>query len=118
MHHPVKKKKKRPDPQRWGKARYDEGEEGHDLGCYEPLLRYARQQPERVELVAGFLPRGLARTLVKEGAEAAYGQARALGYLAAQDIQARLQFVLILGLCRNAVGLCVRIGVDSLFQII
>ena len=76
-------------------ARYDEeGEEGHDLGCYEPLLRYARQQQQRVELVAGFLPRGLARVLVKEGEEAAYGQAQARGYLHPQDIQAWLQFIL------------------------
>jgi uncharacterized iron-regulated protein len=66
---------------------YDQGEEGHNISCYQPLLHYARQQAERVRLVAGFLPRGLARLLVREGEEAAYSQAQALNYLSHQDIQ-------------------------------
>jgi hypothetical protein len=45
----------------------------------------------RVRLVAGFLPRGLARLLVQEGEQAAYAQAQALGYLHQQDIQVRNQ---------------------------
>jgi hypothetical protein len=48
----------------------------------------------RVRLVAGFLPRGLARLLVQEGEQAAYAQAQALGYLHQQDIQVRITVVL------------------------
>ncbi len=44
----------------------------------------------RVRLVAGFLPRSLARLLVQEGEQAAYAQAQALGYLHQQDIQVRI----------------------------
>jgi hypothetical protein len=51
---------------------------------------------DRVRLVAGFLPRGLARLLVQEGEQAAYAQAQALGYLHQQDIQVRVYGTLVL----------------------
>ena len=51
-----------------------------------------RLNPDIVRLVAGFLPRSMARVLVKEGEEAAYSQARELGYLANQDIQVFLSY--------------------------
>ncbi len=51
---------------------------------------------DRVRLVAGFLPRGLARLLVQEGEQAAYAQAQALGYLNQQDIQVRIYGSIVL----------------------
>jgi len=49
-----------------------------------------------VRLVAGFLPRGLARLLVQEGEQAAYAQAQALGYLHQQDIQVKIYLNIVL----------------------
>ncbi len=50
---------------------YQEGEEVHDISCYQPLLNYVSQQPEWLRLVAGFLPHSMARLLVREGDEVA-----------------------------------------------
>ena len=70
-------------------ARYEEGPEGHDLAPYEALFELAREPPAaaaaggggRVRLHAGFIPRSYARTVMRDGVEAALAAARDKGYV-------------------------------------
>ena len=48
-----------------------EGSEGHDLDPYRALLEHVQTHPNQVKLHAGFVPKHLARLLVKEGPSSA-----------------------------------------------
>lgn len=61
------------------------GTEGHDLQPYMPAFLHAQANSGRIKLHAGFPPRTLARTLMKEGVDAALPEAVALDYLAAGE---------------------------------
>jgi len=57
------------------------GTEGHDITKYRDILDYARLNKDQVKLHAGFIPRTYAKTVMKEGEEAAIAAAKAAGYL-------------------------------------
>ena len=63
-------------------AAYAEGDEGHDLAAYEPLLQHARAHSARVRLHGGFIPRSYARTLMREGLPVALDAAKQAGFIA------------------------------------
>ena len=48
------------------------GEEGFAMAKYSPILEYAREQPEKLKLVASFVPRRFAKDLVNEGEDFAH----------------------------------------------
>lgn len=55
------------------------------LAAYEPLLSLARDNPSRVALHAGFIPRPYARIVMRESLAAALEAAKAKGYVAADE---------------------------------
>ena len=66
-------------------AAHEAGGEGHDLTAYEPVLRLALEQPNRVALHAGFIPRSYARIVMRESLDAALEAAKAKGYVASAE---------------------------------
>ena len=66
-------------------SEYEKGDEGHDLAAYEPLLSLAQENPSRVALHAGFIPRSYARIVMRESLSAALDAAKAKGFVAADE---------------------------------
>ena len=66
-------------------AEYAEGDEGHDLGPYSPLLAHAQDHAASVRLHGGFIPRRFARMLMREGVPAAVEAASARGFVSADE---------------------------------
>lgn len=66
-------------------AAYNEGPEGADLAAYEPLLKMALDQPGRVRLHGGFIPRPYAKTVMRESTAAALCAAKAKGYVSESE---------------------------------
>ena len=49
-------------------AKYNEiGTEGHDIALYKDLFEHAKENKEQIKLVAGFISRTFARTMMRQG---------------------------------------------------
>ena len=72
-----------------------DGTEGHDLEPYASLLDHAQRHADRVRLHAGFIPRSFARTLMREGEQAALNAAVAAGYLDPSEVRAQSNVSLV-----------------------
>ena len=48
--------------------KYNEiGTEGHDIALYKDLFEHAKENKNQIKLVAGFIPRSFARTMMRQG---------------------------------------------------